>query len=134
MKNKTLLVAGVLFGTLHLNVPDGQAMSPGGRGGTSIVISSQPQFIDIPDQGFSVSIGSPYDIVSYDNRYYLYQNGSWYNSRDYRGPWQVTRESNLPERIRRHRIADIRRYRDTEYNRRGNNNQNQRNNNNNNRR
>ncbi|NTW69325.1 MAG: BcpO-related WXXGXW repeat protein [Chlorobiaceae bacterium] len=134
MKNTRLfLLAGVLFGSLSLNALDGLAMSSEG-GGTSIVISSQPRFINIPDQGFSVSIGSPYDIVSYDNRYYLYQNGSWYNSRDYRGPWQVTRESNLPDKIRRHRIGDIRRYRDTEYSKRGNNGQNQRNNNNNNRR
>lgn len=60
MKNsRLLLVAGVLFGSISLNAPDGMAMSPEGGGGTSIVISSQPRFINIPDQGFSVSIGSP---------------------------------------------------------------------------
>ncbi|TNJ40013.1 hypothetical protein FGF66_01580 [Chlorobaculum thiosulfatiphilum] len=85
------------------------------RGGTSIVISSRPDFIDLPDQGFSISVGSPYDIISYDNRYYLYQNGGWYYSSDYRGPWTYTKKSRLPDRIRQHRIEDIRRYRDVEY-------------------
>jgi len=84
------------------------------RGGTSIVISSRPSFVDLPDQGFSISVGSPYDIISYDNWYYLYQNGGWYNSSDYRGPWTYTEENRLPDRIRRHRIEDIRRYRDVE--------------------
>lgn len=119
-------IAGLLLGNLPLNTTDALAMSPG-RGGTSIVISTRPNFIDLPDQGFSVSVGSSYDIISYDNRYYIYQDGSWYNSSDYRGPWIVIRNNNIPERIRRHRMEDIRRYRDVEYTRHNNrNNQNQR--------
>jgi hypothetical protein len=123
MKKNILLVAGiagVLFGTLQLNSQEGYSMSSRRGGGVSIVIGSQPNFIDLPDQGFSVSVGSPYDIINYDNRYYIYQDGSWYNSRDYRGPWLVISQNNLPERIRRHRPEEIRRYRDTEYQRRGN--------------
>ena len=123
-------LAGLLLGTFPLNSQEGFSMSPRRGGGVSIVIGSQPNFIDLPDQGFSVSVGSPYDIINYDNRYYIYQDGSWYNSRDYRGPWVVIQENNLPDRIRKHRPADIRRYRDTESRRRGNgnfNNQNQRN-------
>jgi hypothetical protein len=129
-KNRWIVagLAGVLLGTLPINSQEGFSMSSRRGGGVSIVIGSQPNFIDLPDQGFSVSVGSPYDIVSYDNRYYIYQDGSWYNSRDYRGPWVVIQDNNLPDRIRRHRPEDIRRYRDTESRRRGNlNNQNQRN-------
>lgn len=123
-------VAGILLGTFPLGSEEGFSMSPRRGGGISIVIGSQPNFIDLPDQGFSVSVGNPYDIINYDNRYYICQDGSWYNSRDYRGPWVVIQEHNLPERIRRHRPEDIRRYRNTESRRRGNgnfNNQNQRN-------
>ena len=130
MKKNSWIVAGlagVLLGTLSLNSQDVFSMSPRRGGGVSIVIRSQPNFIDLPDQGFSVSIGSPYDIVRYDDRYYVYQDGSWYNSRDYRGPWVIIQQNNLPERIRRHRPEDIRRYRDAESQRRGNfNNQQQR--------
>jgi hypothetical protein len=121
-------IVGVLFGSLPLNSQEGFSMSPRRGGGVSIVIGSQPNFIDLPDQGFSVSVGSPYDIVRYDDRYYVYQDGSWYNSRDYRGPWVIIQQDRLPDRIRRHRPEDIRRYRDTESQRRGNlNNQNKRN-------
>jgi hypothetical protein len=131
MKKNILFVAGivgVLFGSFPLTSQEGFSMSSRRGGGVSIVIGSQPNFIDLPDQGFSVSVGSPYDIISYDNRYYIYQDGSWYNSRDYRGPWVVIRDNNLPDRIRRHRPEDIRRYRDAESQRRGNfNHQNQRN-------
>jgi hypothetical protein len=129
-KNRWIVagLAGVLLGTFPINSQEGFSMSSRRGGGVSIVIGSQPNFIELPDQGFSVSVGSPYDIVSYDNRYYIYQDGSWYNSRDYRGPWVVIQDNNLPDRIRRHRPEDIRRYRDTESRRRGNlNNQNQRN-------
>ncbi len=123
-------LAGVLLGTLPLNCEEGFSMSPRRGGGVSIVIGSQPNFIDLPDQGFSVSVGSPYDIVRYDDRYYVYQDGAWYNSRDYRGPWLLIHENNLPPKIRKHRPDDIRRYRDAESQRHGNgnpNNQNQHN-------
>ncbi|MGB7511402.1 MAG: hypothetical protein WBP54_08975, partial [Pelodictyon phaeoclathratiforme] len=62
-----------------------------------------------------VAVGTPYDIVYYNHRYYINQNGSWYRSSSYRGPWNVIREKNLPGKIRRHRLEDIKRYRDTEY-------------------
>jgi hypothetical protein len=121
-------IVGVLFSSLPLNSQEGFSMSTRRGGGVSIVIGSQPNFIDLPDQGFSVSVGSPYDVVRYDDRYYVYQDGSWYNSRDYRGPWVIIQQDRLPDRIRRHRPEDIRRYRDAESQRRGNfNNQNQRN-------
>jgi hypothetical protein len=129
MKMNVCLVAataGILLGNLPAIASNELAMA-NRRGGTSIVISSRPDFIDLPDQGFSISIGSPYDIISYDNRYYLYRNGGWYNSSDYRGPWASIEENRLPERIRRHRIEDIHRYRDEEYRKHDNrNNMNQR--------
>jgi hypothetical protein len=135
MKNFFMVagITGVMLCNIPLTPQDGYSMSSRGRG-PSIVISSRPSFIDLPDQGFSVSIGSPYDIVNYDNRYYIYNDGSWYNSSDYRGPWIIVREDRLPERIRRHRPEDIRNYRDRESRRRdGVNNQNQHNNENRNR-
>jgi hypothetical protein len=83
----------------------------------SFVISSRPDFVTLPAQGFSVSVGSPYDIIEYGHIYYLNHNGLWYRSSDYRGPWISIRSNMLPSRIRRHRMEDIRRYRDTEYRR-----------------
>lgn len=117
MRQKIFLAAvigGIVFANHTANAQDELAMS-NRRGTTSIVVSSRPDFIDLPDQGFAVSIGGPHEIVSYENWYYLYQNGRWYNSPDYRGPWTHIKEKRLPERIRRHRIEDIRRYRDVEH-------------------
>jgi hypothetical protein len=94
-----ILLAAAIGGMLLVNpsadAQDQLAMSSM-RGGASIVISSRPEFIDLTGQGFSVSIGSLYDMISYGNRYYLYQNGGWYNSSDYRGPWVSIEENRLP--------------------------------------
>ncbi len=83
----------------------------------SFVIDRRPEFIVLPEQGFSVSVGSPYDIIFYGNAYYLFDNGRWYRSSNYRGPWHLTHENRLPGRLRRHNWEDIRRYRDVEYRR-----------------
>lgn len=81
------------------------------------VINTRPRFIYLNDQGFSVSYGSPYDIVFYGDTYYLYNAGFWYRSSHYRGPWVVVPAHNLPYNIRRHHWDDLRRYRDIEYRR-----------------
>lgn len=81
------------------------------------VLDTRPRFVPLPDMGFSVSAGSPYDIIFYGNTYYAFQNGIWYGSGDYRGPWVVLHETRLPAGIRRYRWEEIRRSRDVEYRR-----------------
>lgn len=120
MKSKIFLVAGVAG--IFLSGPAIDAMAEvnvriGSGPRHAFVIDRRPDFIQLGTQGFSVSYGSPYDIVMYDNSYYLYNDGLWYRARNYNGPWIVIRERALPPRIRRYRIDDIRRYRDVEYRR-----------------
>ncbi|TLU84305.1 MAG: hypothetical protein FDX21_06530 [Chlorobium sp.] len=86
-----------------------------GWNGGYLVIDTPPSFIVLPEYGFSVSIGTPYEIIYYDNLYYIYNNNDWYASSFYRGPWAVIQESNLPDIIRKHRIEDIRKTRDIEF-------------------
>lgn len=81
----------------------------------SIYIDSPPTFIYVPELGYSVATESPYDLMYYDNYYYLYNNGYWYNSSFYDGPWIVITGDLLPPLFREHRIPDIRRFRDIEY-------------------
>ncbi len=81
------------------------------------VFDMRPRFVLLPDMGFSVAVGSPYDIIFFGNSYYVFHNGIWYGSGDYRGPWMVVHESRLPYGIRRHRWEEIRRSRDVEYRR-----------------
>ena len=120
MKKHIWLAAGIAG--MLLAIPPGDAkaaidinISTGNR--PSFIINSPPSFIYLRTQGFSVSVGSPYDIVYYGNRYYIYHNGRWYRSYYYRGPWVLILDAGLPYQIRRYRWNDIRRYRDIEYRR-----------------
>lgn len=107
-------VAGMLLGNPATDVQAEVNVQVSTRNRPSFVIDRRPSFINLRTQGFSVSVGSPYDIIYYGNRYYIYQDGSWYRSWNYRGPWSYIRSNRLPSRIRRHNIGDIRRYRDSE--------------------
>ncbi len=108
------IIAGMLLGMPSVNASAAVSIHSSG-GGVRFEINSEPSFVYLRTQGFSISIGSPYDIVYYGNRYYLNYNGRWYRSYSYRGPWILVSYYRLPSRIRRHRLEDIRRYRDIEY-------------------
>jgi hypothetical protein len=123
MKRNIWLAAGIAGMLLGQPPVDARAevnvqISAGNR--PAFVMDRRPNFIDLKNLGFSVSIGGPYDIIFYGNRYYLYQGNRWYRSSSYRGPWVVIRTNRIPLQIRKHRWDDIRRYRDVEYGRRDN--------------
>ena len=118
MKKYIWLAAGITGMLLGNPSSDAQAevsIRIGGGRPPSFILDTRPSFIELPGMGFSVSIGSPYDILYYGNMYYIIQDGVWYRSAYYRGPWIVVSERNLPYKIRRHRWDDIRRTRDVEY-------------------
>ena len=119
MKNYILTAVGIA-GILIANSPNvthaagnEPLLALGSR--PSIYIDAPPTFIYVPELGYSVAVESPYDFMYYDNYYYLYDNGSWYSSSFYDGPWLVMMEDRLPPSLRGHRIPDIRRFRDIEY-------------------
>jgi len=121
MSRKILMTAGVacmLFGNpvsdalAEVNVNVGIGSRP-----PAFVIDRRPTFVQLASPGFSVAVGSPYDMVYYGNDYYVNHDGYWYRSSDYRGPWVIVRDHEMPHRIQRYRIAEIRRYRDAEYRR-----------------
>lgn len=123
MKKNIWLAAGIVGMFMGQPPADARAevsvqISAGNR--PAFVMERRPNFIDLKNLGFSVSVGSPYDIVYYGNRYYLYQSNRWYRSSSYRGPWIVIRNNRIPLQIRKHRWDDIRRYRDVEYGKRDN--------------
>jgi hypothetical protein len=120
MKKQIWLAAGIAGMLLGNPAADAKAalsvqISTGSH--PSFIINSAPNFIYLRTQGFSVSVGSPYDIVYYSNYYYLYHGNHWYRSSSYHGPWIIILNKRLPYQIRRHRWEDIRRYRDIEYRR-----------------
>jgi hypothetical protein len=83
------------------------------------IIREEPRFIFTPALGFYVSVDAPYDIVQLDGVYYIQNEGRWYRSSNYRGPWVYVEQRRIPGRLRRHEYSDIRRFRDEEYRRHG---------------
>jgi hypothetical protein len=80
-----------------------------------VVFQGAPRFIYSPHLGFYVAVETPYDVVFVDGRYYFWDNGVWYASPDYNGPWVVVQARRVPPPLVRFRYSEIRRYRDSEY-------------------
>lgn len=74
-----------------------------------------PNLLFVPQLGFYVSVGLPYDLLFFNNIYYVYHGDHWYHSHYHRGPWVVVKHNRLPRHIRKHRWHKIRDYCDREY-------------------
>lgn len=81
----------------------------------SIRFDVAPLFIAPSRLGFYVGVDTPYDIIFSSDYYYLYYGNSWHRSGHHNGPWVEVPYRELPPGIRRHRIEQIRSYRDREY-------------------
>ena|SRR5665647_768621 len=81
----------------------------------SIRFDVAPLFIAPSRLGFYIGVDTPYDIIFSSDFYYLYYGNSWHRSGHYNGPWVEVPYRNLPPGIRKHRIEQIRSYRDREY-------------------
>jgi len=86
-------------------------------GDPKIHLTVRPDFVYLNDYGFSVSYGAPYDVIYYGDDFFIFREGSWYRSQDYKGPWRRVMNMDLPPAISRHRLEEIKRYRDVEYRR-----------------
>lgn len=74
-----------------------------------------PEFIYSPSLNFYVGVGSPYDLFYHNNSYFIFQQGYWHSSNQLHGPWHIVDYRTLPPGFRRHKIEQIRRYRDSDY-------------------
>lgn len=84
-------------------------------GPPSVHFDVAPLFIAPPGLGFYVGVDTPYDIIFSSDYYYLYYGNGWHRSRSHNGPWVEVPYRQLPPGIRKHRIEQIRSYRDREY-------------------
>jgi hypothetical protein len=113
-----IIFAGTLIASPVTGVRASEPLSMGTRGGgPGFHFESRPDFIYLDDYGFSVSWGGPYDVVYAGDAYFIYRDGYWYRSYDYRGPWGRIRDIDLPPMIRGRRWNDIERRREMEYRR-----------------
>lgn len=74
-----------------------------------------PELVYMDSLGFYVAMGSPYDLFRHNNYYYIYHQGYWHRSSQLHGPWHIVEYRNLPSGFHRHKIEQIRRFRDAEY-------------------
>lgn len=81
------------------------------------VIEERPEFVQLPDLGFSAAVGIPYDLFYVSGRYYLAQGNAWYSAPCYNGPWVSVRYQRLPWGLRKYPFERVRYYRDVEYRR-----------------
>lgn len=117
MKKLIIIAALVSAVTLAAPVQAGVTIGISIPPPPGIVIEIAPSFIYAPALGFHVSVGVPYDIVYIGKSYYLYNNGYYYRSRYYNGPWVGVETRHLPPGLRKHRFEEVRRFRDVEYRR-----------------
>src|SRR5512133_96708 len=81
----------------------------------AVVFDVAPFFIAPSGLDFYVGVDTPYDIIFSSDYYYLYYGNSWHRALNYDGPWYDISYRQLPPGIRKHRIEQIRSYRDREY-------------------
>src|SRR5512133_2870132 len=84
-------------------------------GPPTVVFEAEPFFLAPSRLGFYVGVDTPYDIIFSSDYYYLYYGNGWYRSRHHNCPWVDVPYRQLPPGLRRHRIEEIRSYRDREY-------------------
>lgn len=110
--------AGDIGVSIHLGVPPRPVIVPRPVYRQPVPIfyfNERPEFIYSPFLSFSVAIGSPYDLFYDHNAYYIFHQGYWHRSAHLNGPWRIVDYRSLPPAFRRHKIDQIRRYRDKEY-------------------
>jgi hypothetical protein len=83
-----------------------------------VLPATPPQFVFVPELGYYVAVGTPYDIAYIGSDYFLYSNGFWYRTSYYGGPLvRVIGRRGLPPLLVRHNLREFRRFREVEFRR-----------------
>jgi hypothetical protein len=90
---------------------------PPDAGPPPVSLEQSPEFLYSPELSVYVAAGVPYDLVYTGSAYFYFYGGRWYRGPYYNGPWVVVRVGSLPPPLARHRIGQIRYYRNVEFKR-----------------
>jgi len=82
-----------------------------------VLPDAPPQFAYVPELGYYVAIGLPYDMIYDGSAYYFYNRGFWYRTLYYGGPWAHVAVRSLPPLLVRYNWGVVHRYRDREFRR-----------------
>jgi hypothetical protein len=80
-----------------------------------VVVHSPPTMLFLPEPGFYVAVGVPYDIYFVGGRYYYLNDDHWFQATGYGGPWVHVIPSALPPGLQKFKIRRLRSFRDREY-------------------
>jgi hypothetical protein len=110
----TLSHAGVNWNVnVDIGIPAAQVPTPPPP--PQVVLPPQPpQFVYVPELGYYVAAGVPYDLVYVNRRYYHLRDGHWYQADRYGAPWAYTPVDRLPPLMRRHSYVEYRKQREAE--------------------
>ena len=95
--------------------PPRPPVKPFPREGEALALTAPPDFLFPPKLGFGVAVGVSYDMMYLEKRYYAWQDGAWYRSSSYRGPWNEIVVSQLPPELQKQPLAKIREQRNSEF-------------------
>lgn len=85
---------------------------------TQVVLpAAPPQFVYVPELGYYVAVGLAYDMIYDGKAYYFFNNGYWYRTSYYGGPWIHVAPRFLPQILVKYNIRQMHRYRDLEFKR-----------------
>jgi hypothetical protein len=80
-----------------------------------VIVRSPPTMLLLPEPGFYVAVGVPYDIYFISGRYYYLHEDNWFWAPGYGGPWVHVVHSSLPPGLQKFKIRQLRTFRDREY-------------------
>jgi hypothetical protein len=80
-----------------------------------IIVHSAPTMLYLPQPGFYVAVGIPYDLFFVGSRYYYVRGNDWYWGPGYGGPWTHVAYRSLPPGLQKYRVQRIREFREYEY-------------------
>ena len=78
-------------------------------------VTEAPEILFPPKLGFGVAVGVPYDMFYASGAYYTVQGSAWYRSSSYKGPWTLQGLSQLPPELRKHKLSEIHKIRNSEF-------------------
>ena len=80
-----------------------------------VIVQSPPTMLLLPEPGFYVAVGVPYDIYFISGRYYYLHENNWFWAPGYGGPWVHVVHSSLPPGLQKFKVGQLHTFRDREY-------------------
>ena len=80
-----------------------------------VVVVERPTMLYLGEPGLYVAVGVPYDIFFVGGRYYYFHGNNWFFASGYGGPWVHVVHRSLPPGLQKHKVVQLREYREREY-------------------